>query len=131
VGSEEEEVDSANVVEEQELGPWRLEVLISMKLYTYASEPERDLTPDADQDLKVSAGPSTEAEHEQGDETRSEERPEHDDWRNEHPTQRAARRRGREAGGGHLRLRRVLRVVQVIVQVFRGSCGAEMLSVRR
>ncbi len=102
-----------------------------MKLYPYASEPEWYLTPEADEELKVSSGPATEAEREQGDEARSEERPEHDDWRDEHPTQRATRRRGREAGGGPLGLHLMLRVVRVLVQVFKGSCGAEMLSVRR
>ena len=104
---------------------------MTMKFYAYSSQPERNLTPEANQSLKVPPGPSTETEREQGDEARSEERPERDDWRDEHPTQRAARRRGREAGGAYLRLRRVIRVVLVLVQVFRGFCGAEMLSVRR
>jgi hypothetical protein len=117
VGCEEKEVEGADVIKEEELGPRCLQVFFAMELHTHACEEERDSTPSADKSLKVFTSPLSEAEREEGERARGKEHPNRDERCGQNAAQGAAGRRGSKGGSLHAGHTLYFRAVRVQVHV--------------
>jgi hypothetical protein len=117
VRCEEEEVEGADVIKEEELGPRCLQVLFTMELHTHACEEERDSTPSADESLKVFTSPPSKAEREEGERARGKEHPNRDERCDQNAAKSAAGRRGRKGGSLHAGHVLCFRAVRVQVHV--------------